>query len=96
MCWQKNCTNEEKIAMKKLLIIPVCLFAFACNNPEDNANQQTDSAGKNYNEGNTLNSNPGPTDNDGKEGMGQDTSRFPHDSMQGNRPINGADTSKRK
>jgi len=81
--------------MKQVIMILCCVFAFACNNPEDNANMHTDSAGKKtYNESDVINSNPGSMDAGDETGKGLDTSNFPADSMSGNRPIN--DTSRKQ
>ena len=44
--------------MKSLLIAIVCFGAFACQNPEDNANIKSDTTIE-YKEGRTLNSPPG-------------------------------------
>jgi hypothetical protein len=74
--------------MKKLIVISGCLFAFACTNPEDNANMHTDSAGKNYSDDRVINSNPEAMDKNDQSGAGSDTSRYPTDSLGTNRPIN--------
>jgi hypothetical protein len=82
--------------MKKLIIISGCLFAFACTNPEDNANLNTDSVGKNNPGEQVINSNPGGTDQNNRQDAGTDTSNYPTDSMHKNTPINGKDTGKKQ
>lgn len=74
---QGNCNiiiNNNYYIMKKIMLLSLLFFGVACTNPEDNVDNNTDSARNANTEGTTTNTPPGPTTKDTSGGSRMDTS----------------------
>lgn len=60
--------------MKKIMLVGLLFLGLACTNPEDNVNNNTDSARDANTEGTTTNTPPGPTTIDNSQSSKMDTS----------------------